>query len=270
MRNKVYLRGGYSPNATTESHIFIYDFTKDAWQSTETPTRNFALTTYQDSLVMVGGKEVSTGNFTNQLRVLDDEEGTWTEPYPPMPTPRDRATAASSQIYLVVAGGRNIKSLNLDVVEVYNGQLWISTYQLPKRCSLMKSTVLDDCLYLIGGSNQGKSVFQCSIQLLFSHSSQQHSVWKTLPNLPYEHCSIANFGGALVAIGGERSFGRYTNTIFVYNPTTGSWMHGGEMPVSFSNTCALVLPGGEMLVVGGVSKRKSYSSLVYNVSLEAQ
>ena len=108
----------------------------DTWETLQSPTYYSALTTYHNKLLLVGGMEASTGQITNQLWVFEEGEQTLTQPLPPMPTRRSRASAVSTQDHLIVAGGCG----HLDTVEVFDGQQWVTADPLPMRCCNMKST----------------------------------------------------------------------------------------------------------------------------------
>ena len=262
--NKVYVGGGDTPTTTQDSNIYVCDFTRGiAWRTLKHSTRYPALTTYQERLVLVGGLNPSTHKPTNQLWVMEDEQ-TWTQPLPPMPTPRWEASAVSTQQYLITAGGVDHHSSN--VVEVYNGKQWVTTDPLPKYCYSMKSTLHDGFLYLMGGEGQGRSVFQCSLQLLTRYSPKKQSLWNSIQDAPYDYCSISTFGRALVAVGGQGN-GKQ-KSLHVYDPLTRSWVHAGEMPEAVDSTCTVTLPSGEMLVIGGMTKTTDRSPLVYKASLK--
>ena len=64
--------------------------------------RNFAMTTINNQLILVGGYHDSV---VNQLGVWKTDSKQWTRPFPPMPTPRFCPSATSYKHWLVVAGG---------------------------------------------------------------------------------------------------------------------------------------------------------------------
>ena len=250
--NKVYVGGGATLSIATDSNIYSCDFTGDiTWKTLKSPTRQSALTAYQERLVLVGGVVRSTGTPTNQLRLRKADE-TWIQPLPPMPTRRCKASAVSTRQYLIVTGGVGHNWVNANVVEVYNGQQWVTTDPLPKCCYNVKSVLHDDFLYLVGSIGQSKSVFQCSVQALIEQATPhppKQSTWNTICDAPYRFCSVATFGGALVAVGGLDK-GR-KNSLHMYDPLIQSWVHAGDMPVAVNSTCTVTLPSGEMMVIGG-------------------
>ena len=170
------------------------------------PTHESALTTYQGRLVMVGGREVATGD-TNKLWSLQDD-GTWAEDLPPMPTRRRSATAVSTGHHLLVAGGVG-EDRRETAVEVFDGKRWSTTEPLPVGFCDMKSAHLNGEWYLMGGWRQGCSVFSASVAALLASACKvegTHSVWRTLPEAPLMFSSPAAFGSLLLAIGGVGEF----------------------------------------------------------------
>ena len=275
LNKKVYVGGGYTRTYTTAANIYTYDPTMDTWETLQSSTRRSALTTYHNKLLLVGGEETSTGQFTNQLWVFEEGEQTWTQPLPPMPTSREGASAVSYQDYLIVAGGRNSGG-ELNTVEVFDGQQWVAADPLPKSCCFMQSTSHDGHYYLMGGDPPGTSVFYTSLQSLVEKATQhpptspsntdQPSVWKTLTNTPHENSSTTIFGRALVALGGYPN----QSSLHLYFPLTQSWLPAGEMPLGVQYTCTVTLPTGEMMVIGGWTRATDRSPLVYKACVKLQ
>ena len=182
----------------------------------------------------------------------------------------------STQDHLIVVGGFNSSGHNLNTVEVFDGQQWVTADPLPKSCSFMNSTFHDGHYYLMGGSGQDTSVFYTSVQSLVDKATQhpptsptntdQPSVWKTLPNTPHQWSSTTIFGGALVAVGGHPN----QSSLHLYSPLTQSWLPAGEMPVGVHNTCTVTLPTGEMMVIGGRTRDTYSSPLVYKARVKLQ
>ena len=281
LNNKVYLGCGFTefdaaaaaatPSTYTPT-LYVYTPAVDTWATLPSPTTKSALTTYHSQLVLVGGEIASTGT-TNQLWVLEEDEQTWTQPLPAMPTARRGATAISHHDHLIVAGGRDNNQWK-NVVEVYDGRLWRKTDPVPQRCSYMKTTIHDGNCYMMGGDNQGQSVFCASLQSLITQATPtspsnggQRSVWERLPDVPYKYSATAILGGALVSVGGMDSKKTHSSSLHMYLPLTHSWLCIGTLPVGVSRTCTITLPTGEMMVIGGSTEDAQYSRTVHMASL---
>ena len=246
--NRVFMRGGLG-------YVYIYDFSNDTWGTLESPTYYSSLTTYQERLVLVGGVDASTSCTTNNLWTMEDDES-WTQPLPPMLRPRRWASAVSTENNLVVAGGLDDRLLNVDTVEVYDGQKWSIACPLPTACHSMKSALYDGNWYLVGGYGQGCDVFCASLESLVATSQEGiKEAWRMLPPVPLELSSPAIVGNWLVCIGGSSSGSSASSAIFAYSPGKRSWMHVGDLPVALHSTCTVTLPTGELLVAGGASTR---------------
>ena len=248
---KVYLGGG-SMNPMLPPRLLIYGFTEDSWDTIDTPTQWYALATYHSKLVLVGGRDPNTKKATNQLWVLD-EQNRWTQPLPPMTTKRYKASAVSLGDHLIVACGQGCSDVcPLDEVEMYNGHQWKKVESLPRGCTWMKSTLHERNWYLAGGIRQGSEVYQTSLESLIvtSEGAGQTSVWKKLPDAPLELSATVMFRDQLITIGGGKPL---SSAIHAYSPSTNSWVHVGDLPIDCHchSTCAVVLPTGELLVVGG-------------------
>ncbi len=251
LKTKVYVQG----STETDYNIYTYEVPTGVCVPMESPTKWSALTIYRSQLVLVGGIESTTGEVTDQLWVLQDEQN-WTQPLRPMKTARHSASAISSGDHLVVAGGGVGFVSYIDSVEVYDGLQWVRAEPLPVACWDIKSTYHNGMWYLMGGYGQSRSVFCTSLCSLIEKatqqpphspdSSEQQSVWKTLPDVPYEGSSTTTLGGALFAVGGCT-----TSSIHMYSTRTRSWLHIYNMPEEVSSTCSIALTTGEAMVIGG-------------------
>ena len=266
--DKVYVGGG-TLKFRTESppYIYVYDTTKDMWQLLASPCNNGALAVYRDQLVVAGG--TLSGVATSMVWVLDEKEHEWTEGIPPMPTARRDATAMGIDEYLTVPGG-----FCEDIVEIYDGHQWMKTDPLPVRCHNLWSVYHTGFCFIMGGEGQRNSVFYASFESLIEKTknpSAQPPAWKKLPNVPYTASSPAIFGGSLLAIGGHNG-PQKQKAIHMFLPITRSWIQVAEMPIAVDCTCAVGLPWGELVIIGGHKKGEVQEFIheVYKANLKFQ
>ena len=261
MNCKVHVGGGWissSPNAV----MYVSGFMCDSWDVIDSPTNCPALTTYHDKIVFIGGWDASTDVPTDELSVLHENK---LQPLPAMLTKRQRAAAVSTGDHLIVAGGWGDLG-RLNTVEVFDGYQWAEAENLPMACFGMKSVVHEGNWYLMGGTGQDKEVFCASLNSLIASTHSERtgtSVWKRLPELPFEGSSAAILGNCLIAIGGYP----YSSDIYAYYPSTHSWVHVGDMLISCHSTCTVVLPTGELLMIGGWTNRGP-TARVFKASLK--
>ena len=174
--------------------------------------------------------------------------------------------------HLLVAGGSD--GIWLDVVEVYSDNNWSSAQPLLKPYVDMRSTVLDDHWYLMGGSMyHKKEVCYASLDSLIascqpSATSEPSSLWKELPDVHNIRSTPSVFGNRLTAIGGvssSKSYPTISTLIHAFSPHIWSWVHVGDLPVAGCRVCTVVLPSGELIVIGGFLNN---SKKVYKATLK--
>ena len=269
--DKLYVGGGWTSGSVRDNaKLYIYTPTTDTWSEIDTPVYDSALITYHSQLVLVGGMEYvgkgRLGSVTNKLWTLTGHDQ-WRETIPPMTTKHRSALAMEFADHILVAGGADNECRTIDIVEVYNGHHWTKAQCLPKPSYDLKSTVLDGHWYLVGGRGQGKEVYYASLDSLVASCQPSEkplpSVWKRLPDAPHDHSNTAVFGNRLIAVGGFLP----SSSIHAYSPHTQSWVHVGDMPIELDSTCTVVLPTGELMVIGGVGSTYMEESCVYKTSL---
>ena len=264
--DKLYVGGGETLESNRDdARLYIYTPTTDTWRHIDTPVYWFSLVIYHSQLVLVGGVEfvehkwIDDWPVTNELWNLAEHDQ-WRKTLPPMTRERWHASAVEFADNILVAGGDEWRSNN---VEVYNGHHWADAQYPPKPCYHMKSTVLNGHWYLMGGVGQGEEVYYASLDSLVASCRPSEkplpSVWKRLPDVPHIRSSTVVFGNRLIAVGGGYS----SSSIHAYSPHTQSWVHMGNMPVRLRSTCTAVLPTGDLMVIGGFME-----SCVHKASLK--
>ena len=156
----VYVGGGRQTGGKRSYIINCYDPVNNSWSSPiNTPYCHFAMTTLNNKLIIAGGEDKSYKR-TNQILTMDAGQ---LKNYTKMITARRRATAAGHQGMLIITGGSDDKHKKLSSTELfdsYNGQ-WYTCNDLPQPHNQLKSVIVDNVLYLLGGFN--KMVFPSSI-----------------------------------------------------------------------------------------------------------
>ena len=107
-----------------------------------------------------------------------------------------------------------------------------------------------------------KNCFSVSLDSLFdtatppgASQSQHGSLWMAVSDIPLVASSAASLGGALVAIGGQVSSTDSPSAAIHLLTSSGSWerARGDDLPEPRSRSSAVLLPSGELMVVGGGS-----------------
>ena len=227
---------------------------------------------YYSSLVVIDGMLTSVGGIrgdkcTNSLLSLtrSGRGRRWSEVFPAMPTPRSQTVSLTTQHALIVAGGCT-RNKNVDIVEVMDipTRQWSTASHLPHPFGLASGTICGDKLYLAGGcvgvGEPTKSVVTCSVSDLLSPPSlgasslslaNKTGVWQRAGDLPVTESTIVTLGGHLLAVGGVDDSRRDTDAVHCYDNHTDSWRVVSEMKEPRYRCLAAVLPGDQLLVVGG-------------------
>ena len=244
----------YIPERHIVSGVILrYDLHSQQWmEPLQYQYWHCGMTTVSSQLVMVGGKDVSTDKTTNRVAVYSPSQRRWSQPYPPLKTPRDLPAVSTYHQRLVVAGGRDAsgtKLANVDILDISVRHCqWLSATGLPVRCCLMSAAITDGALYLLGGS-LGKQVLSVSLSAL-TQTDKPPAQWRTLPDAPLEHSTAIAVHGSLLAVGGSHGRQR-SSAIHVYDQEKNAWYKMGDLPTERQDCACCLLPSGEILVAGG-------------------
>ena len=281
--NKIYVGGGATGMIDLSCKVYVYDYVYDKWDVLSlSPVYNFALEVYDNSILLIGGREADSGVVTGEVWSWNQTDQIWKEsPLQPMPTPRHSASSAAYGQYIVVAGGFAVTA-PVSTVEVYSGtsEQWIPAQSLPQPQSHMKQVVANGTWILMGGSGSKggtQMVFSTSLEALISNAEgrllpsgflTRNVLWRVLPQLPHSHSSAAYLGDSIVAIGREGGVSR--SPVYVYSPDTLTWILVSELPLRIENSTVARIPNGDIVILGGVTKEKSEpSKQVYVASLQS-
>ena len=204
-----------------------------------------------------------------------------------MPTARSLPGVLSLQSALVVAGGDTLEpSSYTAAVEIFKPDTsqWYRTDPLPTACREMSLVAIGNTCYALGGWN-GSHLNQAlcaSVDDLLgnavpanqtTHSGSSGSAWKKLPNPPgptYDP-AVAVLAGNLLAIGGDEKTGwglpEPKEEIYMYSPSTNSWIYNSELPAPLCSTAAAVLSSTEILVIGGWARVGGWGFLASSSSI---
>ena len=201
----------------------------------------------------------------------DERSRKWKQTIPPMPTARDSPGVLNLQSALVVAGGDAPYSYYTTTVEIFkpNTSQWYSADPLPRACQGIPLVAIGNTCYALGGDNGSylNQAFYISVddllgnavpanQTTHNDSSDTQSAWKTLPNTPTCASAAAMLAGNLLAIasvGGKKTSGggAEMKEVYMYSPSTNSWIYISDLSAPRSDTTVAVLSSIEILVIGG-------------------
>ena len=263
--------GGAGGSDRDRCTVMKLDLQQDEW--TKLPQYSvefFAMTSFANQLVLLGGRDPVTEEPTNQIAVFTS--GRWTNPYPPMNTARDSSTAVSCNKYIIVAGGW-IDQGRTTSVEMLNVPLlrWYIAESLPNPRTSMKSTLLGNTLYLMGGWDRTtltKVVHKVDLNELVTKAVSKQAtptLWQVISDTPLKYSTPLNVGGSLLAVGGWD--GNPSSSIHLYQPDTRRWVNVGDLPTARYHCICSTLPSGEVIVAGGETRFLRFISTVDFLSM---
>ena len=233
--------------------IHRYDLQTKEWN--ELPPYHhwsFTMTEHNHQLTLVGGWDVSTNKMINTVAVYPTSQRSWKQPYPPMNTPRCWPAVSTYHQCLVVVGGRDDSETDVATVEILDTSIphnqWLSATLLPVNCRRMSATIIDDTLYLLGGT-LGKQVLSVSLPALIQ-TDKPPTQWHMLPDAPLENSTAIAVHGSLLAVGGSQGIQR-SSAIHIFNHEKNTWNKVGDLPTERQDCACCLLPSGEILVSGG-------------------
>ncbi len=267
INDTLYVGGGATDRGKDAYIVMAYNKQSCQWHTLPPySTRWFAMTTINNKLVVVGGRNRDNSE-SSELGEWQPDSKQWTHPFPPMSTPRCEPSATLYKHWLVVAGGHHGVCLQtVEVLDVSNMQ-WSTGPSTPTPWMMMKSTTIGDTWYLMGGFYEGMSlcpdVYSVSLEALVSHSSSDSSnIWNKLPSL---NCALScplNIGGSLLAVGGkDMKSAKRVSTIQRYVPETNTWVQAGQLPHAECN-CTCIMTSDKVYVMGGYDRNSRLKKLV--------
>ncbi len=254
----VYVGGGGAASNDCD-RCTVMKLKHDQWTKLLYTAKWFAMTSLANRLVLVGGRDPTKKKLTNQLSVF--KSGEWTHPYPPMNIARNYSTAVSFNNHIIVAGGYDDKGYtsSVEVLDVASRR-WYIAQSLPHRQAMLKSTLIGNTLYLMGGYDHTrratKMVYHVDLNELIAKTP---TLWQTIEDTPLELSAPLSIGRSLLAVGGLDD--RSSSWIHLYQPDTRRWVKVGDLrSARYCCTCS-VLPSGEVIVAGGFNGRVYFNTV---------
>ena len=217
------------------------------------------------------------------MHTYDERSQKWKQTIPPMPTARWSPGVLSLQSALVVAGGDTPTHSYTSAVEIFKPDTsqWYRADSLPTACQDILLAAIGNTCYALGGLGFGgdsgsglNQTLYASVddllgnavpanQTTHSGSSDTQSAWKTLSNTPTYCPAAAVLAGNLLAIGGDETYegGAVKKEVYMYSPSTNSWIYISDLPAPLSATAVAVLSSTEVQVIGGFGDSDSVNTV---------
>ena len=187
--------------------------------------------------MLVGGDE--HGNSSKVLGVWDADKKQWTHPYPEMHIARKSCSAVVYKEWLIVAGGWTGDMLSSFEVMSTNSKQWYAGPPTPKPWSYMRTAVVGDTCYFMGGvipKGSEDKVYTVSLSALTSGLTSKEprknksSIWSEISGLQLIYSTPLSISGSLIAVGGMNKDLKAVTAIHLYQPDIGKWVKVGDLP----------------------------------------
>ena len=253
IQEMMYVGGGYGYPTNNRHIVMTYNIISQEWSRLPQHTaRSFTMTVIHNKLTLVGGLDHNLRD-TNILGVWDADRRKWTHPYIPMPIPRHNSSAAVCRQWLIVAGGwsgvTNLSSV--EVLDIPSNQ-WYRAPSTPVPWSRMKSAVVGDTWYLMGGYENEKTdqVYSVSVSVLISHiNNTSERIWNTISSLGLCCSTPVCMGESLLAVGGSKSQSfESVSTILHFIPDRNEWREVGQLTASLHDVACSLTSNNHFLV----------------------
>ena len=249
-------------------HNFTYAFypSNDTWVSkTPMPShrQGFAIATCQNKIYVIGGwnsLDPNTGIAitlgTNEM--YDPATDTWTtKASMPTPTAYMEANVIDDKIY-VIAGITDISKPTLSSSNwVYDpsSNSWNPAASIPTSVFKYASAVVDNKIYVVGGDG-GKSSAVSNLNQIYDPETNSWTIGPPLPTA-VRHAGAGATAGKLAParlyiIGGSNNGYDGVSATQIYDPQTGNWALGAQMPTARLGL-EVVVVNDTLYALGGIS-----------------
>ncbi len=254
----IYVGGGVAGLTKYDYVVMAYNTKSCQWSNLPSyNTRGFAMTALNNKLVLVSGQTIDD-TYSKELGVFQSDSNQWTHPFSPIPMPRWCPSAISHEHWIIVAGGSRYgyASQRVDILDTDNNQ-WFVGPSIPVPWDNMKSTVIEECWYLMGGwygsGEEVLDVYRVPLDDLVANCTSSNSkVWNKLtPSLNFAFSAPLGVKGSLLSVGGKDLQTMLpTSAIWRYVPETSTWIQAGELPLALYN-CTCITMSHTIHLIGG-------------------
>ena len=283
----LYLGGGWSSD--TRSDI-VMRFRDNTWSSLPYCLRErFSMTDLNNKLVLVGGKSNKIKALPKNIKVLDGQQKWSEDRYPDMPNGRYDCSAVSHGGVLAVTGGWSRTTSNtiklLNTISLLDTNVAVCSWKsarvrLPVCCHSMKSVMVGDKWYLMGGMSSASTSSRHNCKetaqvfcVSFPELQREGSLVKEIEGLGHFFSTPLSYGDSLYAVGGKMDGEMPSDQIAMLSgngcdsaaskgSTAAVWTQVGALPQGAWNyVCAVINTG--LVVTGGELSDEDWSTKSY-------
>ena len=265
----VYVGGGIATGLIASVVIDCYDPVNNAWvSSVNTPYCYFTIAALNNKLLIAGGKDENAIR-TNQVLTLDIGQ---LKTYTKMITARSHATAIGHHGMLIITGGTDNNGKRLSSTELLDSNTgqWYKCSDLPQPHSGLKSVIVDNILYLLGGLNKdgydSQAVFAAPLDTLQTHWLK----WNIHQVTPFCYSAPVSVNATYLLIVGGYKKAIYTSGIHKFDKLSLRWEAIENIPSAIYSSAAVSTADDRVFVIGGLNDKGKISNIIWIGSCESQ
>ena len=279
--NTLYVSGGVCPDVESALLVQAYDINTGTWStSPPSPVGYSESVVINGRLTLIGGRDASTGEVTNEVWSWHEEEKEWRKTIPPMPTERLRSGVVQSGNVVAVLGGvaSDFKTV-LDTVDILNTATlqWTTSHSLKVPISMlaMKTATCDGHVYIACGGNRPdcpmKRVLKFPLGVLDQAVAEQQvqdnppqCQWTEVEETPFYLSGLLPTSHHPLVVGGHDSSPNSSSNISVFDSSVNKWSNVGHCSVACCRPCLLSVSCSAFVVIGGRTDPKGYRQSLLN------
>ena len=268
----VYVGGGFVTGRKTSyvsDTINCYNLLNNLWSSPiNIPYCLFAMTTLNNKLLIAGGQDKDY-KTTNQILIIEDGQ---LKNYTKMSIARKYPTAVSHQGMLIITGGKDDKGKTLSSTELFdstNGQ-WYTCNDLPQPHYRLRSVIVDNILYLLGGFNEDFNASPAVFTAPLDSLSRYQLKWNTHQDTPLCWSTPVSVNGTQLLILGGYKRPTYTSDVHKLDKVGHIWEAIGHIPSPRARLAAVSTDDNKLIVIGGHNDKGEFTNTVWIGSCEPQ
>ncbi len=247
--------GGYAggTSSTTQATAELYNPATNMWSaaaSMATPRWMPGTTLLPNGKVLVVGGGATSGSALASAELYDPVTNTWSTAGNMSAGRWLPSTILLQNGKVLVAGG----TFTTTAAQLYDPatNTWSSAGSLPLALQGQRAVLLPNGQVLVTGGEIPNEQYVASCEL-YNPTTNTWTSAAPMANIRSEHSiTLLQNGQVLVAGGFTGSFvGTAISSAELYNPATNTWSSAGSLTVARARQAAVVLAGGQVLVMGG-------------------
>ena len=175
---------------------------------------------------------------------------------------------------LIITGGQGDMRKTLSSTELFDSsnEQWYTCNDLPQLHVSLKSVIVDNILYLLGGINKDSpsAVFTAPLDTLSKHQLK----WSTHQDTPYcDSAPVSVHGTHLLMVGGSKMTGFdyiHYSDVYKLNKVNHTWEAIGNIPSARYFSAAVSTADNRIIVIGGLNDKRECTNKVWIGSCDPQ